>query len=192
MAVDEKYVEKVTDEKIDYEAILDDFGVEADYVQIGNGLDLEEYEHTYLRDMYDEDECTGKPILSEIYTTEFTDKNTGETTVNYKIDLVLKDDSYEDEKEAYIFPINLKEENIDFDKNFVQDVHNASGLYALAMGLMELKAKGISKAYNHLKIVGLDNIKRQLEDYDTMTVQVVEKQFGKGNPFNSFKIISGE
>ena len=191
MAVDEKYIEEVRNED-EFEAILDDFGVEADYVQIGNGLDLEDYEFTYLRDMYEDDECTGKPVLSEIYTTEFTDKNTGETTVNFKIDLVLKDDSYEDELEAFIFPINLKEENIDFDKKLVKDVHNASGLYALAMGLMELEAKGISKAYNHLKIVGLDNIKKKLSKYDTLTVRVVEKQFGKGNPFNAFKIISGE
>ena len=196
MAVDPKYVEEVRNEE-DFESVLDEFGIKGHYEQIGNGIDLSEYTVTSLRDMYPDDECLGKPILSEIYTTEFKNKNTGETTINHKIDLVLLDDTYEDEKEAYIFPINLKSENIDFDKNIVKDVHSASGLYALAMGLMELKAKGISKTMNYLDIVPIVALRKQCQNYSNMTVKVIEKKMVDRKTkheqyYNSFRIVEAE
>ena len=196
MAVDPKYIEEVTDEEVNYDDVLSEFGIEASYQNDNtNGLDMDGYMITQLREMYDGDECTGKAVISDIYTVEFKNKDTGDTIVNHKIDLVLFDDSYEDEKEAYVFPINLNSDNIDFEKNIVKNVNNASGLYALAMGLMELKAPKISKAFNHLDVVGVKKLQKQAEQYKTLTVQVIEKSFKNSKEetyYNSFKIIEGE
>ena len=185
MAVDDRYIETVKNPE-EFEDVLAEFGIEASFEQNDNGVDVSGYTTTMLRDMYNEDICTGRPVLSEIYKTEFTDKNTGETTTNWKIDLILFDDTYEDEKEAFIFPINLKS-----DDPLVKNVHSASGLYALAMGLMELKAKGIHQAYNQLNLVNIDNLRKIVKQYTSMEVKVVEKQFGD-NYYNSFRIVSGE
>ena len=194
MAVDPEYVETVRNEE-DYASVLEELGIEAHYKQDGNGIDLEGYMQTTLREMYPDDICTGKPILSEIYKREFTNKSTGETTTQYKIDLVLLDDTYEDEKEAYIFQINLNEKNIDFDKAIVKDVNSASGLYALAMGLAELKAKGISKTMNFLDVVGIEALRKQVATYNSLTIKVIEKSFKRGAEeqyYNSFRITEGE
>lgn len=199
MAVDPEYVERVVDEEeveYDYESVLDEFGIEAS-TQKGsdNGIDTDGYTTTYLRDMYDGDEYIGRPVLSDVYTTEFKNKNTGETTVNHKIDLLLFDEVYEDEKEVSIFPINLNSDNIDFDKGVVKDVSSASGLYALAMGMMELKAPKISKAFNHLDVVGIKKLQKQVNSYSELIIRVVEKKFvknGEETYYNSFRIVKGK
>ena len=194
MAVDPKYVETVGESE-DYESVLADLGIEAHYEQDGNGIDLSGYMQTTLREMYPDDLCTGRPILSEIYKREFTHKSTGKTTTQYTLDLVLLDDTYEDEKEAYIFQINLNEQNIDFDKAIVKDVNSASGLYALAMGLAELRAKGISKTMNFLDVVGINALQKQVKNYNSLTIKVVEKSFKRGSEeqyYNSFRIMEGE
>lgn len=193
MAVDPKYVEEVR--KDGYDDIMEELGLEGHFEQIGNGVDMEGYEITNLRDMYPDDECTGRPVISDIYTTEFKDKDTGETITNSKIDLILFDDTYEEEKEAFVFTCNLKQENIDEEKHIVKNVYNSSGLYALAMGLAELKAKGISKSFTHLDVVGYKKLQKQVKNYSTLTVQVVGKKAtieGEEKYYNSFKIISGE
>ena len=196
MVVDPEYIETVKNEE-DFADVLAEFGIEGHYERDGNGLDLDGYMITSLRDMYPNDECIGKPILSDVYTTEFKNKNTGETTVRHKIDLVLLDHTYEDEKEAYIFPINLNSENIDFEKHVVKKVHSASGLYALAMGLMELKAKGISRTMNYLDIVPIAALQKQCKNYSNMTVKVVEKKMvdrktKEERYYNSFRIMEAE
>ncbi len=196
MAVDEKYVETVVNDE-EFEDIMKELGLEGHFEQVGNGIDLEGYEMTVLNEMYPDEEYIGRPIISDIYTVEFKDKKTGETTTRYKIDLVLLDDTYDDKKEAYLFPSNLREENIDFDKNIVKDVYDSSGLYALAMGLAELKAKGISKCYNHLDVVGIKKLQKDVKKYDSLTVEVVEKkmvdrQTKKEQYYNAFKIVDGE
>lgn len=195
MSVDEKYVEKVEFEE-EFDDILDEFGIEASHRNDNsNGLDLTDYTVTTLKEMWDAEEYRGKPVVTDIYTVEFTNKNTGEVTINHKIDLVLLDDAYEDEKEAYIFPVNLNSDNIDFEKHIVEDVSSASGLYALAMGLMELKAPKISKAFNHLDVVGIKKLQKQVETYKELTVKVVEKSFKKNKEetfYNSFKIVNAE
>ena len=196
MAVDPKYMEEVRNEE-EYEDIMEELGLKGSFQQTGNGIDLEGYTITNLRDMYGGEQYQGTPIISDVYTVEFKNKTTGETIVNHKIDLILKDDTYEDEREAYIFTCNLKSDNIDFKKNIVKDVHNASGLYALAMGLAELKSKGISKCFNHLDIVGWKKLQKQVNEYSSMTVEVVEKKMvdrktKEENYYNSFKIIEAE
>ena len=194
MAVDPKYIEEVR--KDGYDDIMEELGLEGHFEQIGNGIDMEGYEITNLRDMYPEDICTGRPVISEIYTTEFKNKETGEVTVNHKIDLVLFDDTYEDEPEAYVFTCNIsRPENIDNEKHIVKDVYNTSGLYALAMGLAELKAKGISKSFNHLDVVGIKKLQKQVKNYSSLTVEVVGKKAtiaGEERYYNAFKITSGE
>ena len=192
MAVDKKYVEEVREvTKEDMNATLEMFGIEASNESTGNGVDITGYMETKLRDMYDGDECTGRPVLSDIYTIEFKNKETGETQINHKIDLMLFDDAYEDEKEVYVFPINLNSDNIDFEKKIVKNVNSASGLYALAMGFMELETPGISKAFNKLDVVPYAQLKKIIEEYKTVMVQVVEKQFNN-NYYNSFRIMEGE
>jgi hypothetical protein len=190
MAVDEKYVETVREEG-DFDATLALFGIEASKEISGNGIDTNGYTETELRDMYDGDECTGRPVLSDIYTLEFKDKNTGETVIKHKMDLVLFDDTYEDEKEAYIFSINLNSDNIDFDKKIIKNVNSASGLYALAMGFMDLECKGISNAFNKLDVVPYVQLKDIIEGYKSVMVRVVEKQF-RDRYYNSFRVVEGE
>ena len=196
MAVDPKYVEEVRNEE-DYEDIMKELGLEGHFEQVGNGVDMEGYEITNLRDMYPTDECIGRPVISDIYTTEFKNKETDEVIVNHKIDLVLLDDTYEDEKEAYVFTCNLNSKNIDFDKKIVKDVYSSSGLYALAMGLAELKCKGISKSFNHLDVVGYKRLQREVKEYSTMTVEVVERKMvdrktKEERYYNSFRIKEAE
>ena len=195
MSVDKEYIEEV--KEVDFESVLEDFGIEASYEQSGNGLDLQEYTTTSLSEMYDGDDFIGRPILSDVYTVEFKDKNTGDVTVRHKIDLVLLDDTYEDEKDAYIFPINLNSDNIDFEHHCVKDVNSASGLYALAMGLLELKAKGISNRYNYMDKVSIKSLQKQVKSYEELTVIVKEKKFTDRKTkeetyYNSFRITNGE
>lgn len=195
MAVDEKYIEEVKDD-VEFDDIMAELGLEGEFQQIGNGVDLEGYEITYLRDMWDGDECFGKPVISDIYTTEFTDKNTGETKIYHKIDLVLLDNSDENNPEAYVFTCNLKEDNIDEEKKNIMNVHSASGLYALAMGLAELRLKGISKNFNFLKNVGYVKLQKDAAKYDELGVKVVEKKMVDKKTkeetfYNSFRIFDG-
>lgn len=196
MSIDPQYVEEVTDEKVDYESVLEEFGVKAGTKSNDNGVDTTGYIVTTLKEMYDGETYNGRPVLTDIYTVEFKNKTTGETTINHKIDLILFDETYEDEKEALIFPINLNSKNIDFDKNIVENVSTASGIYALTMGLMELKAKGISKAYGDLEVVGIKKLQKQVAAYKELTVDVVEKKFVNRDKeetyYNSFKIVDGE
>lgn len=197
MAVDKRYVEEVKDEN-EYDKIMEELGLEGSFKQSGNGLDLDEYLVTNLRDMYAGDDYYGKPVITDIYTTEFTNKTTGETTVNHKVDLVLLNDDYDDEKEAYIFTCNLnKPENINLDKGIVKDVYSSSGLYALAMGLADLKSKGISKCFNHLDAVSIKRLQKQVKTYERMTVTVIEKkmvdrQTKEEKFYNAFRIIEAE
>ncbi len=192
MAVDEKYIEEVKNEE-EFDDIMAELGLDGEFQQVGNGINLEGYDITNLRDMYAGDICNGRPIISDVYEVEFTDKKTGDTIINHKIDLVLLDDD-EYNKEASVFTCNLNSDNIDFDKNIVKDVYNASGLYALAMGFAELKAKGISKSFNHLKSVGYKKLQKDAEKYEDLTVEVIEKKMtikGEENYYNAFKIVDG-
>lgn len=189
MAVDEKYVEVVKEEE--YDDVLAELGIEAEYKPpTDNGLDLSDYNPILLNEMYNGEVYTGKPVLSDVYVNEWTNKNTGETTVQNKIDLVLLDETYEDDKEAYIFTINLPN-----DEDIQENISNLSKLYPLIVGLMELKAKGISDYYNTIKKVSLKALQKQISTYSEMTVKVVEKKFVDRNKeenfYNSYVIKDG-
>ena len=197
MAVDEKYVEKVMDEEEAeemYDDVLDEFGIEASYKPASNnGLDLDKkgYEIVKLSQLWANDEYEGKPVVSDVYADEYTDKDTGEVTIKHKVDLVLLNDDF-DEPQAYVCPMNLSS-----DKTIVKNVSNKNGLYNLAMGLMELKAPGISKHYNQLDVVNIKRLQKLVKKYDTMTIRVVEEEFTDNSTknittYNSFRIIKVE
>ncbi len=187
MAVDPKYIEEVRNPD-EYDDILYEFGVEAEFDQIDNGVDISGYEPTMLKEMFDGEIYVGRPVLSDIYKVEF--ERDGEKTINWKIDFMLFDETYDDDPQVYIFPVNLK--SADYD---VENVHSTSGLYALTMDLMELKAKGISKAYNKLNLVKIKNLQKIVSKYSSMSVEVIEKKGvidGEEKYWNAFRITEGE
>ena len=190
MSVDEKFVETVSENKTDEMAdVLKEFGIEAHYKPASdNGLDLIEYDVSKLNDLIVGEKYIGRPVLTDVLTEEFEDKYTGETTVNHRLELVLIDDS---DMEAYICKVNLKEA-----KDVWENVHEKSGLYKLAMGLMELRYTGISQYYNALDVVNIKSLQKQVARFETMTIKVTEESFtrddGSNQSYNSFVIVGGK
>lgn len=169
MAVDEKYVEVVGEEKEteSFDDILEEFGAEASFQEDDSGITLPtDYYKRELKTLPVDELFEGKPHLGNVETIKWTDKETGEENTNYQVKLFVIDD---DEAEAYIIPINLKSPD-----NYQKNVHNASKLYTLQMGLMELKSPGISKAYNQLDLVNLDVLRKKIEAMENMVFKVVE------------------
>lgn len=169
--------EELADEMDDF---MSELGVEAGWNEdFDDGLDVpNDYNTLTIAEMFDEDVYSGRPHLTDIQVRRFEDKETGEEVENISTNLVLVDD---DEAEAYIIPINLK-----VDDDIQTHVHNASKLYALVMGLMEQKQKGISKAYNELTKVSLSSVQKMLEKIEEMEFEVVTKT---GNiTYNTFRI----
>ena len=169
--------EELADEMDDF---MSELGVEAGWNEdFDDGLDVpNDYNTLTIAEMFDEDVYSDRPHLTDIQVRRFEDKETGEEVENISTNLVLVDD---DEAEAYIIPINLK-----VDDDIQTHVHNASKLYALVMGLMEQKQKGISKAYNELTKVSLSSVQKMLEKIEEMEFEVVTKT---GNiTYNTFRI----
>ena len=192
MAVDPKYVEEVKfdDEEVsetafDYNAVLDEFGAGADFVEDQSGITVPaDYWDRQLKQLPANEIFAGKPYLGKIETIEWEDKQTGEKQVNHQIKLVVIDD---DSQEAYTLPMNLKSTDV-VHKN----LYPASKLYALQMGLMELKAPGIARAYNRLN-VDTDRLREKLSEMDLIYFKVIQIQ-GDGNikDYKSFRIVSDE
>lgn len=192
MAVDPKYVEEVKfdDEEVsetafDYNAVLDEFGAGADFVEDQSGVTVPaDYWDRQLKQLPANEIFAGKPYLGKIETIEWEDKQTGEKQTNYQIKLIVIDD---DSQEAYTIPMNLKSTDV-VQKN----LYPASKLYALQMGLMELKAPGIARAYNRLD-VDTDRLREKLSEMDLIYFKVIQIQ-GDGNikDYKSFRIVSDE
>lgn len=192
MAVDPKYVEEVKfdDEEVsetafDYNAVLDEFGAGADFVEDQSGVTVPaDYWDRQLKQLPANEIFAGKPYLGKIETIEWEDKQTGEKQVNHQIKLVVIDD---DSQEAYTLPMNLKSTDV-VQKN----LYPASKLYALQMGLMELKAPGIARVYNRLD-VDTDRLREKLSEMDLIYFKVIQIQ-GDGNikDYKSFRIVSDE
>ena len=192
MAVDPKYVEEVKfdDEEVsetafDYNAVLDEFGAGADFVEDQSGITVPaDYWDRQLKQLPVNEIFAGKPYLGKIETIEWEDKQTGEKQTNYQIKLVVIDD---DSQEAYTLPMNLKSTEV-VQKN----LYPASKLYALQMGLMELKAPGIARVYNRLD-VDTDRLREKLSEMDLIYFKVIQIQ-GDGNikDYKSFRIVSDE
>lgn len=192
MAVDPKYVEEVKfdDEEVsetafDYNVVLEEFGAGADFVEDQSGITVPaDYWDRQLKQLPANEIFAGKPYLGKIETIEWEDKQTGEKQVNYQIKLVVIDD---DSQEAYTLPMNLKSTDV-VQKN----LYPASKLYALQMGLMELKAPGIARVYNRLD-VDTDRLREKLSEMDLIYFKVIQIQ-GDGNikDYKSFRIVSDE
>lgn len=161
-----------------------EMGVEADWNEdLDDGLGIPQgFQRIELKNMEDEEEFEGKPMLSEIKTTKFTDKNTGEETINHTVSLVLIDEMSE---EAYIYPIGIKT-----NEEIQVNVHNASKLYSLVMGLMELKQKGVSQHYNELPKVNLESLRKMISKFESMTVEC--KTVYGDFTWNNFRITDAE
>lgn len=184
MVVDEKYVENVGEEKretdFDYNAVLEEFGAGAEFVEDASGITVPaDYWDRSLKQLPVEEIFAGKPYLGQIETIEWEDKETGEKKVNYQIKLIVIDDAG---KEAYTIPMNLKNTNV-VQKN----LYPASKLYALQMGLMELKAPGIASAYNRLD-VDTDKLREIINKMELIYFKVIEVDGGDFK-YKSFRIV---
>lgn len=192
MSVDPKYVEEVkfdeeevSETTFDYNAVLEEFGAGADFVEDQSGITVPaDYWDRQLKQLPANEIFAGKPYLGKIETIEWEDKQTGEKQVNHQIKLVVIDD---DSQEAYTLPMNLKSTDV-----VQRNLYPASKLYALQMGLMELKAPGIARVYNRLD-VDTDRLREKLSEMDLIYFKVIQIQ-GDGNikDYKSFRIVSDE
>lgn len=191
MVVDERYVERIVEDEesetaFDYNAVLEEFGVEADFVEDASGITVPaDYWSRNLNQLPTGGIFAGKPYLGVPEKVEYdvkddNDKPTGEKDVKYRVKFVVIDDP---SKEAYIININLN--SLD---NIHKDLVPASKLYALQMGLMELKAPGIACTYNRLT-VNLDNLRKVLDSMEDIYFKVVEMDGGSFK-YKSFVIVS--
>lgn len=177
-------IEDIT-EKRDSGIIFEELGIVPDVVEEQNdGVDIpSHFNITDLSDAYDGDYLSGKPFLSDIKEYEFEDRDTGEQKKLTQCVFTLVD--YDDE-EAYRIRINLK------DNNIVQEnVHKSSKLYALVVGLINIKNKGAFDNYNHIKRVDLSKIQLAVSEIEDMVIKVVEMQ-SKNFKYNSFVVVSDE
>lgn len=183
MAVDERYIERVGEEKEEpnFDAVLNEFGVQADFVEDASGITVPaDYWDRNLKQLPQDEAFAGKPYLGNIETIEWEDKDTGEKRVSHQIKLIVIDDA---SKESYTIPINLKNTEV-VQKN----LYPASKLYALQMGLMELKAPGIASHYNRLD-VDTDKLREILSKMDLIFFKVILVDNGDFT-YKSFRIIS--
>lgn len=188
MAVDEKYVERVlpNDEDVsetafDYNAVLEEYGVKAEFVEDESGITVPaNYWERNLKQLPVDAIFAGKPYLGVPEKIEWEDKETGEKQVNYQVKFVVIDDP---SQEAYVIPINLKSMD-----TLHKNLYPASKLYVLQMGLMELKAPGIASQFNRLD-VNLDTLREKLSAMDDLYFKVIEVDGGDFK-YKSFRIVS--
>ena len=165
------YIEKVEDEpKSELPS------VEADFVE-ETGMDYDWYSYTRinLNELDDQDEYEGRPLLLPVEVVQFDE----EEDPRYRSRLLLIDD----EGEEYLqINLNLKQ------KGDVQtNVHNASSLYALIGGIQNLSNPQWTTMFNRIKRVDLSEWETYLNNKESMTVEIVEKQ-GSNFSYNSFRI----
>ena len=176
---DVKDENELEDEMNDF---LKEMGVEAGWNnEFDDGLDIpSDFSQIHISEMFEEDLYGGKPHLTDIQVRTFEDKETGEEVENISSTLVIIN---EKDAEAYVIPINLKSA----DDTQVH-VHSASKLYALVMGLMEQKQKGISKAYNELTKVSITSLQRMMDKIADLEFEV---RTVTGNiTYNTFRVTS--
>ena len=151
--------------------------VEADFVEETNGNDGEWYSYTrhHLKEFEDGDEYEGKPLLLPVESVVFDE----EEGPRYRSRLLLIDEEFEEYLEINI---NLKE-NGDVQTN----VHNASSLYALIGGIQNLSNPQWTQMFNRIKKVDLSEWEEYINNKESMTVEIVEKE-GSKFTYNSFRI----
>lgn len=182
MAVNEKLIETVGEEKetTDYKDILNEFGVEAEFVEDASGVTVPaDYWTRNLKQLPVDEIFAGKPYLGVPEKIEWENKETGEQEVNFQVKLFVIDD---DSTEAYVIPINLNSMD-----SIHKNLYPTSKLYALQMGLMELKAPGIAREYNRLT-VDLDKLRKILSNMDLLYFKVILVDGGDFT-YKSFRIV---
>lgn len=170
MYEEEIYTETVEDkqEKLPF--------VEGEYVEEDNYGEWYSYLRISLSELEHDDQYTGKPLLLPVETVQYDE----EDTPKYRARLLLIDD----ENEEYLqININLKS-NSDVQTN----VHNASSLYALIAGTMNLSDPEWSTIYNRIKSVNLEDWETYINSKEKMTIRVVAKE-GNNFTYNSFRIV---
>ena len=192
MRIDPKYVEEVHNEdesetEFDYGAVLNKFGVKGDFVEDASGITIPaDYWERNLSQLPVGTIFAGKPYLGYPERIEWEKKDeqgkpTGEKQVNFQVKFFVIDDP---SQEAYVIPINIKS-----DEAIHTNLYPASKLYALQMGLMELEAPGIARAYNRLD-VDLDTLREILSAMDEIYFKVIEVDGGNIGKYKSFRIVS--
>lgn len=150
--------------------------VEGEYIEGNCAQDWYSYLRISLSELEDGDTYTGKPLLLPVESVQFGE----EDSPKYRCRLLLVDDAAE---EYLQININLKSKE-DTQKN----VHNASSLYALVGGIMNLSDPNWTRTFNRIKSVKLSDWETYLASKETMTVRIVAKE-GNGFNYNSFRIL---
>ena len=151
--------------------------VEGEYVEEQNNTWMS-YTRLSLNELEDGDTYTGKPLLLPIEKVTFDDD--GIEQIRHRCRLILVDE----EAEEYL-QINL---NLKNDNDIQINIHNASSLYALIAGIMNLKNPQWTRMYNRIKQVNLEDWRKYLGDKERMRICIVEKQ-GNNFVYNSFRIM---
>ena len=159
-------VKNEEEEQTEMADFMAEMGVEAGWNEdFDDGLGIpSDFSQINLSEMFEDDIYGGKPHLTDIQVRTFEDKETGEEVENISCSLVVTNES---DAEAYVIPINIKK-----DADIQTHVHSASKLYALVMGLMEQKQKGISKSYNELTKVSLSSLQKMIEGIEDFEFEV--------------------
>ena len=150
--------------------------VEADFIDETN-VDYDWYSYTRinLNELDDGDEYEGRPLLLPVEVVQFDE----EEAPRYRSRLLLIDD---DAEEYLQINLNLKQKG-DIQTN----VHNASSLYALIGGIQNLSNPQWTTLFNRIKKVDLSEWETYLNNKESMTVEIVEKE-GSNFTYNSFRI----
>ena len=174
----------MSDKQMQLEMLMDEFGVEGDYVEEVKTVTIpDDYLITNITELYDGDIIEGKPELSDIITSEF-ENDDGEKEISHRVELGVVNDT---DEEVTIIRINLKSGD-DIQKN----VHAKSKLFLLVKGLMEMKCgAGCFDQYNRLKSISIDKIQSMVNDLDFIKMKVKEESAGTFE-YNSFVVLNPE
>jgi hypothetical protein len=135
-------------------------------------LDLvpENYEEVQLRDLGDETEYEGRPVMGPVES--YTYDSDGEIKTNFRTNLYIIDD----EEEEYLhIKINLKK-NSDIQNN----IRKGSVLYDFLGSIKELEAPGYMNNYNIIKSCNLEEFRDFINNLSFANIKVVEHQFNGG------------
>lgn len=138
-----------------------------------------------LKDLSNKEVFTGKPQVSGILTSTFTDENEFDDHGNpkekivHKIRLVLVND----EEEQYLdININLKKPDYKVDR-----IVKRSVLFDLVQSILELENEGSTKGKNVFRNVNLKQFTDFIGNLEVMAVQNIER---RGTfSFNSFYVV---
>lgn len=174
----------MNDEQMELEMLMDEMGVEGGYVEEPDTVDVpDDYLTIKLNECYDGDIIKGKPQLTGIIESKYTNDDTGEEETNHRVELGVVND---EEMEVHIIRINLKS-----GETIQENVHYASKLFRLVKGIMEMKVPGCMQKYNRLRVANLDKVKEQVDALDEICLKVSEESMNNGEIcYNTFTVVN--